>query len=210
MQSIPVSQPHRRYGPPAQQPGFVNNQGFPNIGRPFFDQTTRRPNAGRPFPGRPFPRPQQPNFPQQPQDLPNPATDERFEPQQTYPNQPAAQYGAPVQVDPRTAGYDQQQQQAQDDVDALQKQYALEALNAAVENYNRLQENHADKITQGQYFVVNPDQSIQKVQFTTKQTEEESKDNNFSAELKYTKVGELKDPLYKYNAEGQLVRIVKK
>uniref|UniRef100_A0A1I8P8T8 DUF4794 domain-containing protein n=1 Tax=Stomoxys calcitrans TaxID=35570 RepID=A0A1I8P8T8_STOCA len=224
VQSFPISQPHRTYGPPPtsgtdQQPG----QDLPhhNSGRPFFDQPPRRPAAGgqKPSQGRPptrFPPQQrpQPSYPQQgifpTQRLPNPTTDERFEPQQNLPEaqqQPAAQYGAPINVDPRYAA---PQEQQQDNIDELQKQYALDALKAAVDNYNRLQENTSDRITQGQYFVVNPDQTIQKVQFTTKQSDQEAETNDFTAELKYTKVGELKDPLYKYNAEGQLVRIVKK
>ncbi|XP_073847874.1 uncharacterized protein [Musca autumnalis] len=204
VQYVPVSEPHRQYGPPPsnQQPGTNTNGGGgvrPNR-RPF----NRRPS----FPGNRG----QPNFPQQPQAgsfnppqrLPNPQTDERFEPQQIPHQQPAAQYGAPINVDPRSqAAYDHHE-----DEDA--KHFALDALNAAIENYNRLQENHSDRISQGQYFVVNPDQSIQKVQFTTKQSEAEAKDNDFTAQLKYTKVGELHDPLYKYNAAGQLVRIVKK
>lgn len=237
VQSFPINEPQTEYGPP-RQPGFVNTQGTTGNRRPFFGQRPggRRPHAGRPFPGeqpftptpRPTQQPFQPNFPQTPQAnfiphrLPNPATDERFEPQQTYPDnqfpdqqqqqqhQPALQYGAPVNVDPRNAPSDEDQQQPLDSTDELQKQFALDALNAAVENYNRLQENNADKISQGQYFVVNPDNSIQKVQFTTKQNQQEENQNNFTAELKYTKVGQLQDPLYKYNADGQLVRIVKK
>ncbi|XP_075167426.1 uncharacterized protein LOC142239523 [Haematobia irritans] len=232
VQSFPISQPHRNYGAPPpppspsnndHQPGFINNHDeIPHHhgGRPFFDQPPRqRPSGGnqRPFQRRPserFPPQQrpQPNNPQQgffsTQPLPNPTTDERFEPQQNLPEtqpKPAAQYGAPINVDPRYAGSEQQ-----DNIDELQKQYALDALNAAVDNYNRLQEKSSDRITQGQYFIVNPDQTIQKVQFTTKQTEQEADANDFTAELKYSKVGELKDPLYKYNAEGQLVRIVKK
>uniref|UniRef100_A0A1I8NAN4 DUF4794 domain-containing protein n=1 Tax=Musca domestica TaxID=7370 RepID=A0A1I8NAN4_MUSDO len=208
VQYVPVSEPHRRYGPPpgSQQPGINNNNNNNNNGG------SGRPNR-RPFNRRPsFPGDRrQPNFPQQPQGdiftpqrLSNPQTDERFEPQQ-IPQHPAAQYGAPINIDPRQAGHDRQQ-----DEDEIQKQYALDALNAAIENYNRLQDNQSDRISQGQYFVVNPDHSIQKVQFTTKQSEAEAKDNDFTAELKYTKVGEIKDPLYKYNAEGQLVRIVKK
>uniref|UniRef100_T1PIQ0 Cuticle protein n=1 Tax=Musca domestica TaxID=7370 RepID=T1PIQ0_MUSDO len=188
-------------GSDPQHNGNNNNNNNNGGGRPNRRPFNRRPS----FPGR------QPNFPQQPQGdiftpqrLPNPQTDERFEPQQ-IPQKPAAQYGAPINIDPRQAGHDRQQ-----DEDEIQKHYALDALNAAIENYNRLQENQSDRISQGQYFVVNPDHSIQKVQFTTKQSEAEAKDNDFTAELKYTKVGEIKDPLYKYNAEGQLVRIVKK
>ena len=111
--------------------------------------------------------------------------------------QPALVYGAPGNIDSLRE-------------EELEKQFALEALKAAVDNYNRLQENNNDKIAQGQYFVVNPDHSIQKVKFTTKKSKDESRPTDFSAELNYTKVGEINDPLYKYTSEGQLVRIVKK
>lgn len=112
-------------------------------------------------------------------------------------HKPAPQYGAPAQAQSSSE-------------EELEKQFALDALNAAVQHYNRLQENDIDKIAQGQYFVVNPDHSIQKVNFTTKKSDDITKQNDFTAELKYTKVGEINDPLYKYTAEGQLVRIVKK
>lgn len=115
--------------------------------------------------------------------------------QQQQPQKPALQYGPP-------ADYNEEEEQ--------EKQFALDALNAAVKNYNRLQEDNSEKIAQGQYFVVNPDHSIQKVKFTTSKSNDETKPNDFTAELKYTKVGEINDPLYKYTAEGQLVRIVKK
>lgn len=185
----------------------------------------------------PTQRPQfQPNVPPTNVPTPNPNTDERFENQQ----QPALQYGAPnYNVDPRNNKQQQypslkygapnnnfefsNQQQQQPALEygspgytealreeELEKQFALEALKAAVDNYNRLQENNNDKIAQGQYFVVNPDHSIQKVKFTTKKSKDETRPTDFTAELNYTKVGEINDPLYKYTAEGQLVRIVKK
>ncbi|KAL9922694.1 uncharacterized protein ACN427_003131 [Glossina fuscipes fuscipes] len=112
----------------------------------------------------------------------------------------------------------QQQQQLQINTEDLQKLQALQALNYALENYNKLQDsnnnnnnvNVGQAITKGQYFVLNPDNTIQQVSYTTTQDENEAKSQDFTAQLKYTKVGELNDPLYKYSELGQLVRVVKK
>ncbi|XP_023304091.2 putative uncharacterized protein DDB_G0294196 [Lucilia cuprina] len=215
---------------------LFNHRHNHNHGRRRNNRPGQRPTEAPQYPQTPGnkpPQPQpQPNLPTLPPaniplpNLPNPSTDERFESQQ----RPALEYGAPpnYNIDPRNAGQQQQQQQPALEYGApaleygapansqsqkeeeLEKQYALDALNVAVQNYNRLQENNNDRIAQGQYFVVNPDHSIQKVKFTTKKSEDETKQNDFTAELKYTKVGEINDPLYKYTAEGQLVRIVKK
>lgn len=218
---------HRRQNGnrPGQRPTEAPENNPPSNSPPFDNTPSNSPPQNRP--------PQfQPNLPPVNIPLPRPNTDERFESQQ----KPALQYGPPSYIiDPRYSGQKQQQPSLEygtpnnnfenqqpaleygapaysqnNNEEELEKQYALDALNAAVQNYNRLQENNNDKIAQGQYFVVNPDHSIQKVKFTTKKSDDETKQNDFTAELKYTKVGEINDPLYKYTAEGQLVRIVKK
>lgn len=69
----------------------------------------------------------------------------------------------------------------------------------------------ASRATRGQYYVLGPDNRLQLVRFTTAQSEEEARSNGgFTAQLRYTPVGEINDPVFKYNSQGQLVRIVKK
>ncbi|XP_055919476.1 uncharacterized protein LOC129951380 [Eupeodes corollae] len=65
-------------------------------------------------------------------------------------------------------------------------------------------------VTKGEYFVLTPEKTLQKVSYKTSQTEEEARTNAFTAELKYTPVDKIEGPLYKYNDQGQLVRIYKK
>lgn len=131
------------------------------------------------------------------------------EPQPQVHTPPLVTYGVPK------TNNTQQQQQLQINTEDLQKLQALQALNYALENYNKLQDNNNNvnspqAIAKGQYFVLNPDNTIQQVSYTTTQDESEAKSQDFTAQLKYTKVGELTDPLYKYNELGQLVRVVKK
>lgn len=117
---------------------------------------------------------------------------------------------------------------------------AIEALNAAKDAYNRqleadaassddgaseadVQEVNVDgtkktsggypasRATRGQYYVLGPDNRLQFVRFTTTQSEEEARRNGgFTAQLQYMPVGEINDPIFKSNSNGQLVRIVKK
>ncbi|XP_049307491.1 uncharacterized protein LOC105230211 [Bactrocera dorsalis] len=117
---------------------------------------------------------------------------------------------------------------------------AIEALNAAKDAYNRqleseaassddgaseadVQEVNVDgtkktsagypavRATRGQYYVLGADNRLQLVRFTTTQSEEEARRNGgFTAQLQYTPVGEINDPIFKSNSNGQLVRIVKK
>ncbi|XP_011187937.2 uncharacterized protein LOC105215621 [Zeugodacus cucurbitae] len=117
---------------------------------------------------------------------------------------------------------------------------AIEALNAAKDAYNRkleadaasndegvseadVQEVNIDgtrkssggypasRATRGQYYVLGPDNRLQLVRFTTTQSEEEARRNGgFTAQLQYMPVGEINDPIFKSNSNGQLVRIVKK
>lgn len=60
-------------------------------------------------------------------------------------------------------------------------------------------------IKTGRYYVISPDNKLQRVVYRTSQTEGE----DFTAQLKYSSVGELQDPVYKYNAQGQLQRVLK-
>lgn len=60
-------------------------------------------------------------------------------------------------------------------------------------------------IRTGRYFVLSPDNKLQRVIYRTAQ----SAGDDFTAQLKYSSVGELQDPVYKYNAQGQLQRVLK-
>lgn len=44
----------------------------------------------------------------------------------------------------------------------------------------------------------------------TSQTEDDRRNNGFTAQLRYSPVEPIKDPVYGYNEQGQLVRIYKK
>lgn len=60
-------------------------------------------------------------------------------------------------------------------------------------------------IKTGRYYVISPDNKLQRVIYRTAQRAGE----DFTAQLKYSSVGELQDPVYKYNAQGQLQRLLK-
>ncbi|XP_054739836.1 uncharacterized protein LOC129245596 [Anastrepha obliqua] len=134
---------------------------------------------------------------------------------------------------------DLEPQQADSDVEEGAR-IAVEALNLAAEAYNRQQEGEivrsdddaseadvqevdadsakpssggypASRATRGQYYVLGPDNRLQLVRFTTTQSEAEARGNGgFTAQLRYTPVGEINDPVFKYNSRGQVVRVFKK
>lgn len=70
--------------------------------------------------------------------------------------------------------------------------------------------NASDNASRGQYYILAPDNTLQKVVFMTSQTEEDRRNNGFSAQLKYSPVTPIRDPIYAYNEQGQLVRIYRK
>lgn len=59
----------------------------------------------------------------------------------------------------------------------------------------------------GQYYVLAPDNTLQKVTFLTRQTEDDRRNNGFTAELRYAPVQPIRDPIYAYNEVGQLVKV---
>lgn len=97
-------------------------------------------------------------------------------------------------------------------------------LNAPVENLQllplnlRAKQPNIEEIVQprnevrnrGQYYVVNPDQSVQLVAYTTSQSEEQAPRNDFTALLKYTNVEELPNnrPVFQHSENGQIVRLI--
>ncbi|KAG5674122.1 hypothetical protein PVAND_004107 [Polypedilum vanderplanki] len=61
----------------------------------------------------------------------------------------------------------------------------------------------------GQYYVLLPDNSLQKVRYATGQNEDDRSVNGFSAQLKYSPVEPIKDPVFGYDEQGKLVRLFK-
>lgn len=68
----------------------------------------------------------------------------------------------------------------------------------------------ANSATNGQYYVLGQNNLLQKVVFMTSQTEDDRRNNGFTAQLRYSPVEPIKDPVYGYNEQGQLVRIYKR
>ncbi|XP_052861099.1 uncharacterized protein LOC128268119 [Anopheles cruzii] len=62
----------------------------------------------------------------------------------------------------------------------------------------------------GQYYILSPDNTLQRVMYTASQTDDDRLVNGFSAQLKYSPVEPISDPVYGYDEQGQLVRIYKK
>lgn len=62
----------------------------------------------------------------------------------------------------------------------------------------------------GQYYVLAPDNTLQRVTFYTRQSEDDRRTNGFTAELRYAPVEPIRDPIYAYNQQGQLVRVYNK
>uniref|UniRef100_A0A1Y9J099 DUF4794 domain-containing protein n=1 Tax=Anopheles quadriannulatus TaxID=34691 RepID=A0A1Y9J099_ANOQN len=62
----------------------------------------------------------------------------------------------------------------------------------------------------GQYYILAPDNTLQRVIYSTMVTDEDRQVNGFSAQLKYSPVDPIRDPVYTYDEQGQLVRIYKK
>lgn len=61
----------------------------------------------------------------------------------------------------------------------------------------------------GQYYILLPDNSLQKVKYSTVQTEEDRQNNGFSAQLKYYPVEAIKDPVFGHDSQGKLTRLFK-
>lgn len=56
----------------------------------------------------------------------------------------------------------------------------------------------------GQYYVLGQDNTLQKVSFNTQR---DTQTNGFTAQLRYAPVEPIRDPIYAYNAQGQLVKV---
>lgn len=62
----------------------------------------------------------------------------------------------------------------------------------------------------GQYYILGKDNILQRVVYTTTQTEDDRVHNGFTAQLRYEPVQPIRDPVYAYDAQGELVRIYNK
>ncbi|EDV55291.2 uncharacterized protein LOC6547592 [Drosophila erecta] len=69
-----------------------------------------------------------------------------------------------------------------------------------------IKDNQQPKIREGRYFVISQDNKLQRVTFSSQQDENAE---DFTAQLTYSTVGQLKDPVYRYNSQGQLERVLK-
>ncbi|EDW61027.1 uncharacterized protein [Drosophila virilis] len=65
------------------------------------------------------------------------------------------------------------------------------------------------RIEEGRYYIVSSDNKLQRVQYRTVKNAEDAAGAGFTAQLRYSSVGELQDPIYKYNSQGQLERVLK-
>ncbi|BFG06308.1 uncharacterized protein DMAD_04841 [Drosophila madeirensis] len=62
-------------------------------------------------------------------------------------------------------------------------------------------------IREGRYYIVAKDNKVQRVSFRALQ--QLDGDEDFTAQLRYSTVGQLQDPVYRYNSQGQLERVLK-
>ncbi|KAH8308641.1 hypothetical protein KR059_000024, partial [Drosophila kikkawai] len=67
-------------------------------------------------------------------------------------------------------------------------------------------EPNQPNIREGRYFIISQDNKLQRVTFSSEQN---GNDEDFTARLSYSTVGQLKDPVYRYNSQGQLERLLK-
>lgn len=68
-------------------------------------------------------------------------------------------------------------------------------------------EPNQSSIREGRYFIISQDNKLQRVTYSSEQN---GNDEDFTARLSYSTVGQLKDPVYRYNSQGQLERVLKK
>lgn len=62
----------------------------------------------------------------------------------------------------------------------------------------------------GQYYILTKDNTLQRVVYTTGQTEDDLLHDGFTAQLRYEPVEPIRDPVYAYDSQGQLIRIYNK
>lgn len=120
-------------------------------------------------------------------------------PQPQKPQQPINHYGPPAtpqQFNPAP----EQPQQPEQNFDADSETEDVEGPSVAV----------ANSVNNGQYYILAEDNTLQRVVYMTSQTEDDRRNNGFTAQLQYAPVEPIRDPIYAYDAQGQLVRIYNK
>lgn len=112
--------------------------------------------------------------------------------------QPQEEYGPPTTITPAVEAQPEEEnltENAEKEVEQVDD----EAVDASIAVANS-----------GQYYVLTPDNTLQKVTFFTRQSEDDRRTNGFSAQLRYDPVEPIRDPIYAYNEQGQLVRVYNK
>lgn len=62
----------------------------------------------------------------------------------------------------------------------------------------------------GQYYILSKDNTLQRVVYETTQTEDDVINSGFTAQLRYSPVAPIIDPVYGYDDQGHLIRIYNK
>lgn len=62
----------------------------------------------------------------------------------------------------------------------------------------------------GQYYILGKDNTLQRVVYETVRTDDDNRENGFTARLRYSPVEPIRDPIYGYDDQGHLVRIYNK
>ncbi|XP_037027992.1 uncharacterized protein LOC119068486 [Bradysia coprophila] len=68
----------------------------------------------------------------------------------------------------------------------------------------------ANSVSNGQYYILGQDNTLQRVIYMTSQTEEDLRRNGFTAQLRYEPVQPIRDPIYAYDNQGHLVKVYNK
>lgn len=161
-------------------------------------------------PQQAFP-PQQTFTGQQPQQIFPPQQPQQFPLNQYGP--PITQYGPPQPQPPQQyPSTENNKPDADDDIDSEP------VANVSNENNDDDDDNDnegpsisvSNSGANGQYYILTPDNTLQKVIYMTSQTEDDIRTNGFTAQLRYEPVEPIRDPVYGYDAEGHLVKIYNK
>ncbi|XP_035791344.1 gamma-gliadin-like [Anopheles albimanus] len=195
VQALPAEQ-SKDFSQQVKQNARLRQQAKLQAPRPFF------PISGqlRALPGVPSPF-----FQQQVAALPQIPQQQQQQPQQV----PAETYGPPEQEEEQPQQQPEQEETPgttvqpldNDDDAAAEDEYEDDAGRTVVAISNGFS---------GQYYILSPDNTLQRVVYSATQTDEDRLVNGFSAQLKYAPVEPIRGPVYTYNEQGQLVRIYKK
>lgn len=187
----PQSAPFRN-----QRPALIRNgrlQSVPQFNKfqqqqqqPFFGQQQQQPFFGQPQQQQ---QQQQPFFEQQQQEQPNV--------EYGAPTEPNNQYGTPAQTYPYPAQEPQEETETEENSteDNATDDPVIAVANAA---------------SNGQYYILGKDNTLQRVVYETIQTDDDRQNNGFTAQLRYAPVEPIRDPIYAYNDQGQLVKVYNK